>query len=271
MKFLTTHDWEKILKQLSFNKTNSTKESSIEKIFFEVSQRIKEITSRKKFEHNAYGIAMTLFHYYVCFNDLRTIDRIEICFACLYMSSKIQFYNIPLKTFINDYKDYVKDKSGYEKKPDPDFIKYEIQLYSQLGYDLDIETPFHFFYEMINQVFALYPILNNRESFQKLKNFCFNLINDTYTRPLSIYYHPKIICLSCLIFSLKFLEFECDISKLIKDEKVDLIAECMEKIYQIYSRFIEDNKASNGPSSSANASEPLGNHTTSNNKANNNN
>ena len=205
MKFLTTHDWEKILKQLSFNKTNSTKETSIEKIFFEVSQRIKEITSRKKFEHNAYGIAMTLFHYYVCFNDLRTIDRIEICFACLYMSSKIQFYNIPLKTFINDYKDYVKDKSGYEKKPDPDFIKYEIQLYSQLGYDLDIETPFHFFYEMINQVFALSPVLNNKESFLKLKNFCFNLINDTYTRPLSIYYHPKIICLSCLIFSLKFL------------------------------------------------------------------
>lgn len=271
MKFLTTHDWEKILKQLSFNKTNSTKESSIEKIFFEVSQRIKEITSKKKFEHNAYGIAMTLFHYYVCFNDLRTIDRIEICFACLYMSSKIQFYNIPLKTFIDDYKDYVKDKSGYEKKPEPDFIKYEIQLYSQLGYDLDIETPFHFFYYMINHIFELYPFLNNRDSFQKLKNFCFNLINDTYTRPLSIYYHPKIIALSCIIFSLKFLEFECDISKLIKDEKVDLIAECMEKIYQIYSRFIEDNKGSNGPSSSANASEPIGNHSSSNNKTNNNN
>ena len=140
-----------------------------------------------------------------------------------------------------------------------------------MGYDLDIETPFHVFYEMINSVFALYPFLNNGETFLKLKNFCFNLINDTYTRPLSIYYHPKIICLSCLIFSLKFLEFECDISKLIKDEKVDLIAECMEKIYQIYSRFIEDNKASNVPSSSLSVSEPIGNHTSSNNKANNNN
>ena len=57
----------------------------------------------------------------------------------------------------------------------------------------------------------------------------------------------------------------------ILDEKVDLIAECMEKIYQIYSRFIEDNKTPNGPSLSANAPEPVGNHTSSNNKANNNN
>ena len=78
----------------------------------------------------------------------------------------------------------------------------------------------------------------------KLKNFCFNLINDTYSRPLSIYYHPKIIYLSCLIFSLKFLEYnEFEVNELIKNENADLIAECMEKIYQIYSKFIEDNTA----------------------------
>ena len=74
-----------------------------------------------------------------------------------------------------------------------------------------------------------------------MKNFCFNLINDTYTRPLSIYYHPKIIYLSCLIFSLKFLEYDYDINELLKNENIDLIAECMEKIYHIYSKFIEDN------------------------------
>lgn len=239
MKFLIKQDWEKILSKLSLNKINSQKESPAEKLFFDISQRIKELTTLKKFDHTTYGIAMTLFHYYICFNDIRSIDSIEICFACLYMSSKIQFYNLPLKQFIIDYKDYIKKSSGFEKKPEPDFIKYEIQLYSQLGYDLDIETPYQFFY---NNFYIRYINNNNKEKIEKIKNFCFNLINDTYTRPLSIYYHPKILYLSCIIISLKFLEFnEFDINKLIKDENLDLIGECMEKIYQIYSNYLEDN------------------------------
>jgi hypothetical protein len=153
------------------------------------------------------------------------------------MTSKIQFYNIPIKEFVGDYKEYIKDKYGNDKNPD--FIKYEMQLYSQLGYDLDIETPYQFF----NNCFYFVCIKNdNKEKMDKLKNFCYNLINDTYARPLSIYYHPKIIYLSCLIISLKFLEYnEFDINKLLKDERKDIVAECMENIYQIYSRFIEDN------------------------------
>ena len=246
MKFLTKEDWEKKLKELSFDKTNSSKESNIEKIFFEVTKRMRELIYKKNFDHNTFGIAMTLFHYYVCFNDLRSIDRIEICFACLYMSSKIQFYNYPISNFINDYRNYIKDKPNYQKKPDPDFIKYEIQLYSQLGYDIDIETPFHFFYDSLESFFKKFPFMRDKTKMDKLKHFCFNLLIDTYTRPLSIYYHPKIIYLSCLIFSLKFLEFnECDINLLIKDENIDLIKDCMEKILQIYSRFLEDNTNKN--------------------------
>ncbi len=234
MKFLTKQDWEKII-----NKYNSVK---VEKLFFDISQTIKDLISKGNYDHTTYGIAMTLFHYYVCFNDIRNIDKIEICFACLYMSSKIQFRNNSLKYLIQEYKNYIKINSGVTDKK-PDFIKYEIQLYSQLGYDLDIETPFQFFY---NDFFGKLNF-NDKEfanKMNKLKNFCFNLINDTYSRPLSIYYHPKIIYLSCLIFSLKFLEYnEFEVNELIKNENADLIAECMEKIYQIYSKFIEDNTA----------------------------
>jgi hypothetical protein len=240
MKFLIKKEWEKILSQLSFNK-NSTKEAPAEKIFFEISQRIKNITRIYPCDHNTYGIAMTLFHYYICFNNIRNLDTIEICFACFYMASKIQFRNISLKDLTSKYKNYIKENNAPEKEKNPDFIKYEIQLYSQLGYDLDIETPYQFFY---NYFYYKYPH-NTKEEIEKMtkiKNFCFNLINDTYTRPLSIYYHPKIIYLSCIILSLKFLEYnEFEINELIKNEKIDLIVECMEKIYGIYYRFIEDN------------------------------
>ena len=237
MKFLIKQEWDKFLSKLSLNKNNTQTETQIEKIFYEISQRIKDLIVKKNFTHTAYGIAMTLFHYYIYFFDIRNIDSTEICFACIYMTSKIQFYNIPIKEFVGDYKEYIKDKYGNDKNPD--FIKYEMQLYSQLGYDLDIETPYQFF----NNCFYFVCIKNdNKEKMDKLKNFCYNLINDTYARPLSIYYHPKIIYLSCLIISLKFLEYnEFDINKLLKDERKDIVAECMENIYQIYSRFIEDN------------------------------
>ena len=242
MKFLTKEDWENILNKLSFNKI-TTKETPVEKLFFEISQRIKDIITKNKYDHTSYGIAMTLFHYYICFNDIRSIDKIQICFACIYMSSKIQFYNYPQKMLLSEYKKYIETENiqGYDKKPLPDFTKYEVQLYSQLGYDLDIITPFQFFYW---EFYSKYPYSKSQEGINKLeqlKNFCFNLINDTYTRPLSIYYHPKIIYLSCLIFSLKFLKYEDDINELLKNEKIDLITECMEKIYYIYSKYIEDN------------------------------
>ena len=251
MKFLTSQDWEALLTRLCMNKSkinsaNQNKESSIsekiEKIFLDVSQIIGDICFSKKLSHAIYGISMTFFHYYICFNDFRRIDKIELAFACFYMSSKVQFLNFPLKELIANYKEYIKNKPNYEKKTEPDFIKYEIQLYSLLGYDLDIETPYQMYYNSLQIFFEKFPNLKNLEKIEKIKGFCFNLINDTYTRPLSIYYHPKIIYLSCLIFTIKFLDInECNVDKIVEGENLDLISECMENIYDIYSKYVENN------------------------------
>ena len=243
MKFLIKQDWENLLSKLYLNNNTSSigkdSKSRIEKIFFDVSQKMQEIIYSKQMSHTIYGIAMTLFHYIVCFNsNLKSIDFIEIPFACFYMATKIQFFDFNLKELIKDYKENIKKNNLNEKKNDPDFIKYEIQLYSQLGYDLDIETPYQIYYNMI-------PILCNKfqgikDKFRELKVFCFNLINDTYIRPLSLYFHPKIIFWSCFIFSIKFLEInDVDLNKLIEGENHKLIAECMEHINDIYSKYIE--------------------------------
>lgn len=239
MKFLTQSEWEKILK---LSGTNSKSNERIENLYFEIAQRLKELSSNN-FDHNTYGIAMTLFHYYTCFKSPRDLDPIEICFACLYMSAKIQFLNFPLNKFIAEFKEYTKNIPEYNKKPEPDFIRYEIELYSLLGYDLDIETPFHMFYCLLPNFYELFPSMKDDKKISSLKNFCFNLLNDTYVKPLCIYFHPKIICLSCIIFSVRFLEFneeECNISDLIKGEDINLIIDCMNYICQIYSKFISD-------------------------------
>ena len=173
---------------------------------------------------------------------MRRIDnKIELAFACFFMATKVQFLNFKLKDLISIYNNYIKDKPYYDKKPEPDFIKYEIQLYSLLGYDLDIETPYQMFYSQTQNLFNKYPMIKDPER-NKIKNFCFNLIDDTYTRPLCIYFHPKIIYLSCIVFTFKFLEFnEINVEKIVEGENLDLIAECMENINDIYSKYLENN------------------------------
>ena len=249
MKFLTKQDWEALLAKLYMIKTKSipgqNNESSlaerIEKIIFEISQIIKDICYKNSFSHSIYGLSMTLLHYFICFNEFRKIDKIEMAFACFFMTSKIQFLNYKIKDIVAKYKEYIQNKLGYEKKEAPDFIKYEIQLFSQLGYDLDIETPYQMFYDDKDKFLEKFPSLKPTD-IDKIKNFCFNLIDDTYMRPLSIYYHPKIIYLSCIILTIKFLEMsECNIEKIVEGENVELIAECMEYIYDIYSKYVENN------------------------------
>ena len=249
MKFLLKQEFENLLNRLCMNKNklpnnNQNKDKNLEKnekLFYEVSQTIQTLVESKKFRHSIFGISMTLFQYYIIFNDTRLIDKFELAFACFYMSSKIQIINIPLNDFIKEYKEFIKNKLKIEVKTDPDFVKYEIQLYSQLGYDLDIETPYDHFYSNMPSIYNRFPRLLEKK--EKIKFFCFNLIDDTYTRPLSIYYHPKIIFLSCFIFTIKFLDLNdyINIEKLIEGENIDLIGECMENINDIYAKYIGNN------------------------------
>ena len=247
MKFLTKQDWETLLSKLCISKNKGTgqnKETASEKIetlFIEISQIIQDICVSKRYDHTTFGLSMTFFHYYTCFNDTRRINTTELAFACFFMSTKIQFLNLEIKSIIKDYNEYIKNKPAQDKKIEPDFIKYEIQLYSQLGYDLDIETPYQMYYLYLGPLVDKFPAMKDKEKLEKLKHFCFNLINDTYTKPLSIYYHPKIIYLSCLIFTIKFLDFnEIDIDILLRGENLELIGECMEYIYDIYAKYIEN-------------------------------
>jgi hypothetical protein len=189
-----------------------------------------------KLNHEIYGIAMTLYHYYTYFKMLREINPLELSVACIYLARKIQFEHISMEEVIKIY-NIQKDKIKDGKKEPPDFIKYEMEFYYFLGYDLDIETPYNSFYRFIKT--------KEGESFgnEKIKTFLFNLINDTYRRSLCLYYHPKIIMLSCLIFTIKFLEENINIEEKLPKEDIIIIGECMEKIYDIFDIEKEENKS----------------------------
>ena len=85
---------------MSSNSKESLTSEKIEKIILEISKIIHDICNSKKMSHATYGISMTFFHYYICFNEIRRIDnKIELAFACFFMSSKVQFLNYIRKKY----------------------------------------------------------------------------------------------------------------------------------------------------------------------------
>lgn len=117
---------------------------------------------------------MTLFHYYTNIKSLRDIDPLELSVACVYLALKIQFFYIPMDQVTDMYNTIKKERNDTLKKKSPDFIKYEIEIYFFLGYDLDIETPYSWYYKLIS--------IKMGDVFKKedFKNLLFNLINDIY-------------------------------------------------------------------------------------------
>lgn len=195
----------------------------------EIYSNITYLVALKQYDHEILGIAMTLFHYYTYIKSLREIDPIELSVACVYLALKIQFLYIPMDQVIDMYNAIKKDKNDTFKKKNPDFIKYEIEIYSFLGYDLDIETPYNWYYKLIS--IQMGEVFMTDEA----KNLLFNLINDIYRNPICLFYHPKVIMISSMIMIARFIEMkDIDFSNLLKVEKIEDIVACMNQIFAIF-------------------------------------
>lgn len=166
---------------------------------------ISNIANIKHVNREIFGIAMTLFHYYTYFKSFKEFDRTEISVGCIYLASKIEWYFIPVQEALNIF-----NKLSANKPPNPpDFNKFEIEIMSFLGFDLDIETPYRFVYSYLERHAP--QLIKN----QTLINLTFNLINDSYRKPLCLYWPANVIALACLHIAGGILEL--DISSLVKD------------------------------------------------------
>ena len=204
-------------------------QSRLTEFIEDIYNQITKIVNLYKFTHEIYGIAITFFHYYTYFKNLKEIDPLELSIACIYLACKNQYFLIPMDKVMEMY-----NKAKMERKDDlsgtkvPDFLKYEIEIYSFLGYDdLNIETPYFWYYKIVGKFSYL------GES--KIKNVLFNIIKDAYRKALCLFYHPRVIMFSALAFTIKFLEINTiKMENIIQGENAEEIAECMNKINEIY-------------------------------------
>lgn len=220
MRFLLKEEWVK-----NFATRDRIPQSKLNEFVEDIYNQIGKLSCN--FSHEISGIALTLFHYYTYFKSFREIDRLELSVACVYLACKIQFRQISTNIVLEWYNKAKAERKDITNNIKPDFIKYEIEIYSFLGYDLDIETPYCWFYKFR-------ATSKGKDLDDKIKNFVFNIINDTYRKSLCLYYHPKIIMLSALCFTIKFLDIKIQIEDLLKGEEIDLISQCMENIYEIF-------------------------------------
>ena len=87
---------------------------------------------------------------------------IEICFACKYISYKIQFKDYYTQ-IQGEYQEFIKKKDPSKQNKKPDFMRYEIEIYSLLGFDLEIKTPYHFFHELLPDFYNKFPQMKDEK------------------------------------------------------------------------------------------------------------
>jgi hypothetical protein len=136
---------------------------------------------------------MNLFHYYTYFKSFTVIDREELSLTCVLLAYKIRHGFIKLEdtnVLYNHLKSINKGKSSgnlsSQNKTTPNLTNVEMDLLNCLGYDLEIELPFKYL-----------ASLRSKFNFNsKTENLIVNMINDSYRRPLCVFFHPKTIALA---------------------------------------------------------------------------
>jgi hypothetical protein len=168
----------------------------INNFFDEVFSNISNICNAKNYSQEIFGVAMTLFHYYSYFKSFRDFDRSEISVACVFLACKIEYTFLKVEEATDIFHRIKRGPSMGGQIQVPDFTKFEVDILTFIGFEMDIETPhkyFVYYLEKLNPSFLRDP---------RLINFGFLLINDVYRSNLCIYHPAKYIAIACLFFTL---------------------------------------------------------------------
>jgi len=212
---------------------------------YEITEFMRSIVDKfKNYSNDAFYKALVLLHKYFRMFSLRNskYDKYLIGTTCLLLASKIE--NHPVKlidlTVIHHRTELAKQKWPEEPINEKQRIQLqakiceiESEILRQIGYDFDIDLPYKYI-----RNYKEYPAYNIEEIVKVAEWLC----NDTFLKPLCLFYHPVHIAIGCIYFALlffkqtlpnhngmpwyKFLHAE------IKSEHVKSIGEEIKQIYQ---------------------------------------
>lgn len=260
MVYLTKNDWSNlILSKLS--KEESFKQEFLElyKIYNAINIFSKKIYTKANVQQSSFIAALIIFHKYrICSNfSLSKYSSEELYIilgACLFIGQRS--INI-LTTKVDNISSFIKQLIN-KKNPNNNIeinelnkklIQKEYDILTSIGFNIEIDSPFHFFYKLKTYL-SKFEV--NSSNFFTLLNY---IVKDSFILPLSLYYTPNIITISCVKllgerYKLDFINIKDLIS--LSDYTIDEedINECTSLIQKLEAAINEKKSLSNCSSNS---------------------
>lgn len=160
-----------------------------------ITKLCNELAIREFIDPNIYGCALTFFHYYTYLRSFREFDKLELAIACVYLAKKINYKFMKLEDTYAIY-DKLFDKycKNVKKRDIRKIDLIEMDLLNSLNYDVNFELPY-LYVEYFAKKF-------NVDYITESNIYC--IINESFRRPLCIYFHPRTICLAAFFICENF-------------------------------------------------------------------
>ena len=200
---MTREDWNKfMLSKLSKEETFKQECLELYKIYNAVQLFCKKIYANPNEQQNVFIAAMITFHKYrissnLALNQSSSEDIYILLGACLFIGQrainvlKINIENIAF--FINQL---INNKNQNNKLNINDLnkkiIQKEYDILTSIGFNIEIDSPYQFFCKL-KYYFSKSEI--NSPNFVILLSY---IIKDSLILPISLYYTPNIIAISCI-------------------------------------------------------------------------
>ena len=200
---MTRKDWNKfMLSKLSREESFKQECMELYKIYNAVQLFCKNIYTNPNEQQNVFFEAMIIFHKYrissnLALNQSSSEDIYILLGACLFIGQrainvlKINIENIAF--FINQL---INNKNQNNKLNINDLnkklIQKEYDILTSIGFNIEIDSPYQFFCK-IKYYFSKFEI--NSPNFFILLSY---IIKDSLILPISLYYTPNIIAISCI-------------------------------------------------------------------------
>ena len=249
MIYLTKEDWNnlilsKLSEQASFNE-QFLELVKIHKTLHIITTKMYQPNEENKSLINMVFIGgMTLFHKYRICSDFSlkkySSDELYVLIgACIFIAQKSLNILIARLAFITKFIEQLilnkePTKKVINKELKEKIKNKEMEILTTLGFNIDIDLPFSFLNKAKKQISNSNFLLNIDNVFKLLNIF----MSDSLILPLSLYYTPNIITISCILaLKQKYNLKNINIKELISVSEYDLdekeIQDCVALIKKI--------------------------------------
>ncbi len=245
MVYLTQDDWNNFFLPKLFEDNNSFDNElkfikNIYKIMTFINSKIKNS------KQIILSTSMIYFHKYyiqnlINYNNLTPLDKLIISGSCIFLATKSTNFLIRVSVIVNIIMEILKNKLpniNFENEKIKEMIfEKEFEILKSMEFCLNVELPYKFILVLKN-----YFENNTNISSEILIKSCCQYINDLIFFPISLYYTPNTIAISCVkLMKEKYNLVDINLNDVISlsEYKIDLkeLNECFLIIQKLFDKL----------------------------------